>query len=710
MKRFLFIRKQIAPTAATCLFFCFASAYLNGQTLTPQSLQKETEALAEQRARAKEELDALEKFTEQYIRSGAEEQRAPCEYVVPVVLHVFHRLGESGVTAAQIQSAMNKLNQDFRAQNADFATVNPAFSGIKSGMDIRFELAKIDPRGNPTTGVVYYKDMEEGFGATWADDEIASVSWDNYKYLNVYLMRDLYSDNTGNNSGVAWYPDSWMSDKGIARIVYNWLYFGSGGSSVASDDFQSVFTHEAGHYLNLIHTFEGDNCNGTGDNVSDTPPTNTPGAGCNASPCGVLINGENYMDYNDCHKNFTKGQVDRIKAALEHATRKPLWQPENLIATGLLDPAAASPDCAPKLLSYSKTRLREADANTGTIEMPPVKIQLVGTQFAITGQALSAGTHYTLSNVPSGLTPKITVSAFGKSAELNFSGSASGHSAAASVGNMTLVFKDAAFSGGNAASVRNSTQVFKIQFNDPWTHTCDDNVSGVSITPNNTWKSWKTGGPVPRRFGLWYNSGKYMVETYGRAMVCEGTTRNISLLDDGAPIGPSSNWVIGNDDGNQHAVLSPSYTEWSGKTGFAGFRLQIGQDFYYGWMKLQVSANSVKLLAWHYNNRPNEYIAAGSACGASPPVGTFSPQEATLEFAIMPNPAGETFQLGQLPAGFGEGLLTISDQQGRIVRRETVRSDYHTSDVLDLPAGLYFVKLQERNSMKFGLRKLSVMH
>lgn len=261
-----------------------------------------------------------------------------CEthYVIPVVFHVFNSSGASYITQAQIQSALDKANEDFNGLNGDFNTVDPAFQGIRGTVNITFVLAGLDPNGNPTTGINYYPTLS-GFGnGSGYNTQISSYAWDNYKYMNVYIMRDLYNDGVTNNSGVAWYPNSWMSDNGLARIVYNDLYLGDTGSSVADGEFQSVFTHEIGHWLNLAHTFDT-GCSGTGDGVTDTPTT-TGAAGCgpNAFSCGHITNGENYMDYNaTCYKMFTEGQIARMVNALEnHPTRQPLWQLSNLVATG----------------------------------------------------------------------------------------------------------------------------------------------------------------------------------------------------------------------------------------------------------------------------------------------------------------------------------------------------------------------------------------
>lgn len=256
------------------------------------------------------------------------------QFVIPVVFHVFNSSGASAIPMSQIQSALDKANEDFNLQNSDAATIDPLFDPLKAGLNVKFVLAKLDPNGQATTGVNYYP-TQSGFGGINMNNTVASYAWDNYKYVNIYVMRDLYNDGVTNNSGVAWYPDNWMSNNNLARVVYNDLYLGNSGTSVASGEFQSVFTHELGHFFNLKHTFEN-GCAGAGDDVGDTPPT-TGSVGCsNAWDCGGYTNGENYMDYNStCYKMFTKGQIQRVKDALyNHPTRNSLWTKSNLIATG----------------------------------------------------------------------------------------------------------------------------------------------------------------------------------------------------------------------------------------------------------------------------------------------------------------------------------------------------------------------------------------
>jgi len=256
-------------------------------------------------------------------------------FVIPVVFHVFVNNGENIVPLEQVQSGLDVLNRDMNGLNDDYDDVDPYFLNIRSKLNITFALATIDPEGNPTNGITYHP-TNSGFGNHIGyDDTIRTYAWDNYKYMNVYIMLDLYGDGVTNQSGIAWYPNTYMSNNNLARIVYNYSYLGNKGSSFASENFQSVFTHEAGHWLNLAHTFQG-GCEGDNDMVDDTPSTLvSAGCGPNTFSCGHPANGDNYMDYTDCYSMFTEGQVDRMLTALTtHPARFPLWQIENLKATG----------------------------------------------------------------------------------------------------------------------------------------------------------------------------------------------------------------------------------------------------------------------------------------------------------------------------------------------------------------------------------------
>jgi hypothetical protein len=326
----------------SCLFiFLFAKLFSQNQSFTAQMCQT-SEAMDElysSHPETKKEAEELQKYTSAFKKNTA----ADC-FVIPVVFHVYGTT-QSGLTVTNsiINGALAKLNDDFHGMNADFNTVHNSFNSIKAGMpDITFALAQFDPNGNPTSGIVYYPPASGYGNANGYDAQIAADAWDNYRYMNVYIQNDLYANSVYNNSGIAWYPNSFMSNANTARVVYNGAYLGIN----TDQEFASTLTHEFAHWLNLVHTFEG-GCAGANDYVNDTPTCDFGGTnyGCHSSPtstgpvsCGHLVNAENYMDYSGaggCYKMFTTEQTWRIYAALQSSPRFPLWQPSNVIAAGL---------------------------------------------------------------------------------------------------------------------------------------------------------------------------------------------------------------------------------------------------------------------------------------------------------------------------------------------------------------------------------------
>lgn len=312
----------------------FVNSILYAQPTPPFCLTPSLEELAIEQPEVYAEIEIFNRYAQQYVL-----QKNTTSYTIPVVFHVYGTTqGGKTITLEKLETVLEKLTEDFQGLNPDYGSVATTFQPIRQTLNIEFKLAQKAEDGTATTGMIVYPE-KGGYASndTDTDTQVAADAWDNYKYVNIYLQNDLYGDGATNNSGVATYPNTNEADMGLSRIVYNGaVIYGN-----TNNEFASVMTHEMGHFLNLLHTFEGGCPNGD-DMVSDTPLENHSNAHeCSGSTnCnGNEVNVENYMGYTGaagCYKMFTQGQVNRMTAALNDNVRSPLWQPSNLLATGVM--------------------------------------------------------------------------------------------------------------------------------------------------------------------------------------------------------------------------------------------------------------------------------------------------------------------------------------------------------------------------------------
>jgi hypothetical protein len=262
---------------------------------------------------------------------------------IPVVVHVIHNGDAYGasenITDEQVQSQMTVMTQDFRRMAG-----SPGFNNNAVGADtqIEFVLAKVDPNGNPTNGI----DRVNLCQASWSTTDINTIVkpttiWDPTLYMNMWSVT--FTDAT--LLGYAQFPSAsglggLNANGGSATtdgVVAGFSFFGS--SALSTGNFQAPYdrgrtmTHEVGHFLGLLHTFQGGcgtgNTNFSGDYCSDTPGVGTPNYGCvaNTDSCTSVPGNdmiENYMDYTDdlCMNIFTQVQRDRIAAVMTNSPRR----------------------------------------------------------------------------------------------------------------------------------------------------------------------------------------------------------------------------------------------------------------------------------------------------------------------------------------------------------------------------------------------------
>src|ERR1051326_1858747 len=72
----------------------------------------------------------LEFFTRRHLARIAGSGLRSAIFVIPVVIHVVHRTAAENISAVQIQSQIDVLNQDYRKLNTDFTSAPPIFQPV----------------------------------------------------------------------------------------------------------------------------------------------------------------------------------------------------------------------------------------------------------------------------------------------------------------------------------------------------------------------------------------------------------------------------------------------------------------------------------------------------------------------------------------------------------------------------------------------------
>lgn len=239
--------------------------------------------------------------------------------VIPVVVHVVWNSAEENIPDEQIHSQIEVLNRDFRAQNVEVPAIPSSFQSLVADVEFEFCLAKTDPEGNPTTGIVR-SFTTNGVGIGGASEihyssQGGSDAWDTEKYLNIWVAKF-----AGGIGGIASFPGEGPDEEQGVEI--NYLQFGTINVEPPYH-LGRTCTHEIGHFFNLEHPWgpQFDDCC-EDDFVPDTPEAcdtylgecpNFPISSCSAPDMFM-----NFMFYtnDECMGMFTAGQKARMIDAL----------------------------------------------------------------------------------------------------------------------------------------------------------------------------------------------------------------------------------------------------------------------------------------------------------------------------------------------------------------------------------------------------------
>lgn len=260
-------------------------------------------------------------------KGGFVANRANELFTLPVVVHVIHNNGSENISDIQIDQALANLNAAF-SHSGPYKSKGEGFN-----TEIQFCLARRTFDNKATTGVNRIVSGLTNLTMETEDQALKNLSrWDPTQYINIWVVNEISSQSQG--SGVAGYAYlAGMHGKPLDGLVCEAKFFGKS----PSDDV--VLIHEMGHYLNLLHTFDGgctnNFCDQEGDKVCDTPPDQALHSSCVFNSCGTDKNDsrainpfttdvhdmtQNYMDYSpfECQFAFTKGQAERMRLTIQN--------------------------------------------------------------------------------------------------------------------------------------------------------------------------------------------------------------------------------------------------------------------------------------------------------------------------------------------------------------------------------------------------------
>ena len=199
----------------------------------------------------------------------------------------------STITQQMANNQMTELNTAYKPYGISFTLVNTSFTT------------------NDAWSVAAGSDMEAAKAALRAGT---------YSNLNLYFHTDL----SGGMLGTCTLPSQVAPGSPASVYVSDGCNINANtmpGGTMTGYNLGKTAVHETGHWLGLLHTFEGYSCTGDGDSIADTRVEAQSTNGCPNTPakntCPTVPGVDpisNYMDYSTdaCYEQFTADQVARM--------------------------------------------------------------------------------------------------------------------------------------------------------------------------------------------------------------------------------------------------------------------------------------------------------------------------------------------------------------------------------------------------------------
>jgi len=262
------------------------------------------------------------------------EQRSNDVIYIRTVIHDLYNEYESELIPDSVfTNIIDVVNNNLDGQNMDLSLIDPSFHNVIGESKIQLCLAKKDPFGNHTNGIIHKTTSEDEFSFSftedssyipaqpWQSSRYGSRAWDPTRYLNIWIAKLHFIGGFGIPYPNA-YPLAHLTTGKFPGITINRSIIISAIHS-NTDAMARLITHELGHCFGLFHTWgateEFDKFCEVDDFIDDTP-TCTPGGVCRSeiNTCEeergeeiLLDNISNFMGYS-CAQMFTKDQAKLI--------------------------------------------------------------------------------------------------------------------------------------------------------------------------------------------------------------------------------------------------------------------------------------------------------------------------------------------------------------------------------------------------------------
>ena len=254
---------------------------------------------------------------------------------INTVVHIIYFDEADSIPREMIETVIEGLNRLFRAEEIDTSLINPVHRNKLMDSQIQFCLAETAPDGEPATGITHTQTDVDGFPIQFSLNGITAelvkretfggvAPWDIDRYFNIWIA-PVGVNNENFSYGIPREEYAPLNAYTPANTIP--------GALIDVDNFtapppigtlESLFAHECGHALGLLHTFHISGidtvefCDGT-DFIDDTP-TAAITTECDTSmvqnTCIDSLSDEpdhvsNFMNY-ACQLMFTPDQIARM--------------------------------------------------------------------------------------------------------------------------------------------------------------------------------------------------------------------------------------------------------------------------------------------------------------------------------------------------------------------------------------------------------------